>query len=100
MISNCFIWAFGQYLRKGGYIIFQQANPPWPKWCPHFLWSPDLHEVWEFSPEMSVLRRLAKQPKVPPPIFRGTVKLVQPVADKWIEGFAAGVEAAVEAAKR
>ena len=91
MVSNCFLWAGWQYLTKGGYIIFQQANPPWPKWVPHVLWSPDLHEFWEFSPAMKLPRT---------PVFRGTVKLARPVADKWIEGFAAGVEAAVEAAKR
>ena len=91
MVSNCFIWAFWQYLRKGGYIIFRQANPPWPKWVPHCLWSPDLHEFWEFAPEINRPRW---------PVFRGVVKYAVPVADKWIEGFAAGVAAAVKAGKR
>jgi hypothetical protein len=96
LVSNCLIWGFWQYLRKGGYIIFQQANPPWPSWVPHCLWSPDLHEFWEFVP---VPRGMAiVKPKFP--IFRGRVKQALPVANKWIEGFAAGVEAAVKAGKR
>ena len=93
MVSNCLIWALWQFLRKGGYIIFQQANPPWPKWVPHCLWSPDLHEFWEFGTPLD-----ANRPSFP--LFRGVVKQTRPVADKWIEGFLEGVAAAVKAGKR
>ena len=90
MVSNCLIWGFWQYLRKGGYIIFRQANKPWPKWVPHCYWSPDLHEFWEWSPAVDRPRW---------PLFRGKVKLARPVSDKWIEGFAAGVKYVVEKRK-
>lgn len=59
----------------------RQANPPSAGWVPHFLWSPDLHEFWEFVP---VGKRW--------PLFKGLVRQTQPVSDKWLEGFMHGVE--------
>lgn len=87
-MNNCFFWAVGQFLRKGGYVIYRQAHPPRPRWMPHFLWSPDLHEFWEWSPA---------NPRTCWPLFRGEVKKTKPVSDDWIEGFEAGIEAAVAA---
>jgi hypothetical protein len=89
LVSNCFIWALWQFFRKGGYIVFRQANPPWPKWAPHVLWSPDLHEFWEFGTPLG-----EERPRFP--LFRGVVKQTRPLSDKWVEGFAAGVKYAVD----
>lgn len=88
LVSNCLFWALGQFWKKGGYVIYRQANEPRPGWMPHFLWSPDLHEFWEFAPE---------NPRTLKPIFKGVVKTTKPVSNEWIEGFEAGIEAAVAA---
>lgn len=47
MIANCFTFAIGRYVTRGGYIIVHRSKYGW--W-PHLIWSPDLVTFEQFHP--------------------------------------------------
>jgi len=66
MISNCLFYALGKCWREGGYLVIRKSRFGW---FPHFLWSPDLKEFWEFTPREPNHNRL-----LPPVFFHGVVR--------------------------
>jgi hypothetical protein len=63
--TNCLFFAIHCLWSCGGYLIVRKSHFGW--W-PHFLWSPDLVEFWEYVPLV--------RPDVlfPPPFFSGYVR--------------------------
>lgn len=72
VISNCFFFAVGKYLKHGGYIVIRHSDYGW--W-PHFLWSSDLVTFEQFHPVKH--RRwygLALRWRIPLVLFDGHAK--------------------------
>ena len=66
-VSNCWLWAFWTFLRRGGFLIVSKSE--WG-WWPHLMWSPDMRTVHQFEPDHK--RRMGRF--WPPVFYRGFVK--------------------------
>lgn len=65
--SNCWLWAFYTWVRRGGFLILSKSE--WG-WWPHVMWSPDMMKCNQFEPDHTRQRgRL-----LPPLIYRGYIK--------------------------
>lgn len=75
-LSNCLFWVIGQWWREGGFVVICRSSYGW--W-PHFLWTIDLIDFYEFNPPKK--RRLYS----PPILFYGTVVLLKKKeVKKWV----------------
>lgn len=68
--SNCWLWAFYNCFRRGGFLIISKSA--WG-WWPHVMWSPDMVSCHQFEPEKPRVRGLL----FPPLIYRGYIKISQ-----------------------
>jgi hypothetical protein len=66
MKSNCLIFAFSQWWKRGGYLVVRLSH--WG-WWPHIIYSKDLKNFEEFHPCRKKQHHL-----FPPLIFSGYVR--------------------------
>lgn len=71
--SNCLVYVLRQWWRHGGYVVCYRSHFGW--W-PHFLWSADLKQFYEFMPTAPKRRRV-----FPPLWFLGNIRIWKAVAD-------------------
>lgn len=69
-MSNCYLYALGQWFRHGGWVIVRKSK----YWFgPHMLWTPNLLDFYEYVP---VDKSWYRERWLPPPIFHGEVHYV------------------------
>ena len=65
---NCLLFVIDQFLQHpDGYVIIRRSDSGW---FPHFLFSRNLKDFWEYTP----IKRSNKRLWLPPPFYNGCVR--------------------------
>lgn len=63
--GNCLCWALAKWRKHGGYLVIRRSRYGW---FPHFLHMDREGNIESFVPDDP------KRKKLPPPVFKGSVK--------------------------